>query len=81
MENKECNCSEKVNLAEIAAKDQVNLRKFLIDKYWFEIGTLIIMLTTIFLCCYFRFIDMCTAGTLLGSIVGFFAGSIRKIHE
>lgn len=56
-------------------------RKFLLFKYFIEMCLLSIILIALyfFSCC--GFIDGCTTGTLLGAVIGYFANSIRKIHE
>jgi len=56
-------------------------RWFLIGKYFIEMSLLSIILFALycFSCC--GFIDTCTTGTLLGAVIGYFASSIRKIHE
>lgn len=62
-------------------ENQKSMRRFLLGKYSFEIGTLVVILTAILVASHYNFIDNCTAGTLFGSTIGFFASSIRKIHE
>ncbi len=56
-------------------------RKFLIKKYIIETCLLTIILFALycFSCC--GLITGCTTGTLLGAVIGYFASSIRKIHE
>ncbi len=61
--------------------NEKNMRGFLIKKYILEILMIAIILSFIFVCRYNGFIDNCVTGTLLGTVIGYFASSIRKLHD
>jgi hypothetical protein len=69
------------NLSDNDLEYELDMRKFLLKKYRHEIVFFIIIAVSIGLFKWFNFITTDTTGTLLGALIGYFAATIRKIHD
>lgn len=69
------------NLSDNDLEYEKDMRVFLLKKYRHEIIFFVIIALAIALFRFFNFITTDTTGTLLGAVVGYFAATIRKIHD
>ncbi len=72
---------KKPDMGDNQLKFERSLQNFMIKKYAVEIIILILLLSAVCFARYNAFIDNCVTGTLLGTIIGYFAADIRKIHN
>lgn len=61
--------------------DNENMRRLLLRKYIIEMFVTGMILGTIIFLSYNKFIDGCTTGTLLGTIVGYTLKDLRKYQN
>ena len=69
------------NLSDNDLEYEKDMRKFLLKKYRYEIFFFAIIAISIGIFRCFGFITTDTTGTLLGAVIGYFAATIRKIHD
>lgn len=72
---------QKPDMGDNQLKFERSLQNFMLKKYGAEIIILVVLLSAVCFARYNGFIDNCVTGTLLGTIVGYFAADIRKIHN
>ena len=78
MESKSCT---EVELTDNKLENEKSMRRFLTCKYFIELGFMLAIFIFIFIMRYFTFMDNAIVGTLVGATIGYFARSIRKLHD
>lgn len=61
--------------------NEKNIKSFMLKKYIIEYLTLALILFAVLFSRWLEFLDNATTGTLLGSVIGYFARDIKKIHS